>query len=107
LKSRIDSDLALLLRWIVLPLATACAVVGLDLMPLVPGGEPGFSEYALRFSPLIIAGLLLLLAAWLRSQEALDPSNDGIVSRSMMRHLAVYGSVAIAVSLAVRMIFIR
>ena len=65
--------------------------VGLVTMPLVPGPrDPGLSEYAFRLSPFIAACLINLLAAWLRTQEALDPAREHPVSGSLLVHFFVY-----------------
>lgn len=52
----------------VLPLALALALAGLVMMPLVPGPyHSNWTDYWFRLSPLLLAGLVILLAAWLRA----------------------------------------
>lgn len=100
MKRRIDPDLAKLFRWIVLPLGVAATVVGLGLQALTEGPRnPDWKDYAFSLSPLIAAALLILLAGWLRVQEALDPANEGLVSRSLWRHVGVYAGFSLAVCL--------
>ena len=96
---QVDAQLAKLFRWIVLPLGIAATVFGAVLMPLSPGApDPRWTEYLFRLSPLCASALLLLLAAWLRTQEAADPAVEGSAGRSFIRNFVIYVAVSITIS---------
>ena len=107
MKSPVDAQRALLFRWIALPLGTVAMVVGLGIMPIVPavrgdGANPAWTSACLGA---ILAGAsLLFLAAWLRVQEALDPANEDLISRSLKFHFGVYLASALGITVMVRSI---
>lgn len=97
-----NSDVARLIRWIVLPFAYLTTFGSLVLLPMVPTARAE-RQGAIAFW---IAGIststaLLLLAAWLRRQEALDPSNEEI-SKSLLLHFGKYAGIALLLSLVGR-----
>jgi hypothetical protein len=101
----IDSDIARLFRYFLLPFGFVLSVVGFVLMPLVPGpANPGASEYIFRIAPLLLAAGIFLIAAWLRKQEALDPAYEGSISKSLLVHFVVYAGLSFGVSLIALMI---
>jgi len=76
-KKRIDTEIACLLRIILVALAAIFALFGLFVVPLVPGPRDwNWTHYAFRLSPMLVATMLMLPAGWLRRQEALDSANE-------------------------------
>ena len=75
MKKRIDTEVACLLRIILVALAAIFVLFGLFVMPLVPGPR-NWTHYAFHLSPMLVATMLMLPAGWLRRQEALDSENE-------------------------------
>jgi membrane protease YdiL (CAAX protease family) len=76
-KKRIDTEIARLLRIILVALAAIFTLFGVFVMPLVPGPRDwNWAHYAFRLSPILAATMLMLPAGWLRRQEALDSANE-------------------------------
>lgn len=94
-----DPDFAKLLRIPTLLIATLLMVLGLIVMGLgPPSPESDWGYAALRLSAIALALVLMWVAGWLRSQEALDPTNNGRVSRSILRHFILYLLISVAIS---------
>jgi cytochrome bd-type quinol oxidase subunit 2 len=92
MKSRMDADVARLLRIILLVLAGLFTGFGLFVMPLVPGDLTwNWTDFVFRASPLLIATFLMLPAAWLRQQEALDPAYEVPVANTFFNSRVYYG----------------
>lgn len=93
----LDSDLARLLRYIALVIAIIASIVGAVLAPLVPGtSRVGHGDFVFRVLPFMVAIPALLLAAWLRRQEALDAAYEGQINKSLLFHFGIYSLFSIA-----------
>ena len=103
-----DAGLAKLCRILALIAAMALMIFGLFVAGLGPPSPGSDVAYAvIRLSAIGLALVLMWLAGWLRSQEALDPTGDGRISSSVLRHFALYLVISIGVTLLIAVIVLR